>query len=284
MGNILLGACSWNYDSWINLVYTRKQTSAAAYLQEYAKKYRTAEIDSWFYKIPGKAEVKNYLHQVDKDFRFTCKVSEAITLTHKRNFKDSSSLIPNENFLSIDLFHTYLKAIADILPFTDAIMFEFEYLRKEKMESVDHFIALFHSFHEKIKGAYPIAVEIRNKNYLTEDYFKFLDDSRIMHVFSEKQFMPHVYEVYEKFRDLLNQNAVIRLMGGDRKEMEKKTQQQWNQIVDEKPDKEKIVEMAIDIANRGKKVVINVNNHYEGSAPKTIESFKSLFSQRGFIV
>jgi uncharacterized protein YecE (DUF72 family) len=284
MSNILLGACSWNYDSWINLVYSQKQRSAAAYLQEYAKKYQTAEIDSWFYKIPDQAEVKNYLQQVDKGFKFTCKVSETITLTHKRNFQNPSLLIPNEQFLSTELFNAYLKSIDEMLPALAAVMFEFEYLKKEKMTSVDRFIELFGFFYDKIKGKCPLAVEIRNQNYLTENYFKFLDDGQIMHVFSEKQHMPHVYDIYEKYHHLFNQNVVIRLLGGDRKEMEKKTNQQWHEIVEEKHDKERVVDMALDIVKRGKDVIINVNNHYEGSAPKTIESFRRLFNDRGVIV
>ena len=45
-----IGTCSWNYDSWIGLVYDRKAPYSAAYLNEYARKYPTVEVDSWFYR------------------------------------------------------------------------------------------------------------------------------------------------------------------------------------------------------------------------------------------
>jgi len=71
-------------------------------------------------------------------------------------------------------------------------------------------------------------------------------------------------------------DVVIRLLGGDRIEIENKTNKQWNRIVEPKPDKEAIVTMARDITHRGHMVTINVNNHYEGSAPLTIEAMQDI--------
>ena len=42
---ILYGTCSWNYDSWVGLVYSRPRRTAAEYLPEYAEHFPTAEID-----------------------------------------------------------------------------------------------------------------------------------------------------------------------------------------------------------------------------------------------
>jgi hypothetical protein len=63
--------------------------------------------------------------------------------------------------------------------------------------------------------------------------------------------MPHVYDVYKQHTDLINTNVVIRLLGGDRKEIEQKTNQQWNKIVEEKNDKNLIAKMAGDIIGKG---------------------------------
>lgn len=54
---IKIGTCSWNYDSWSGLVYTKKSANAAGYLAEYSSHFATVEIDSWFYKIPLRREV-----------------------------------------------------------------------------------------------------------------------------------------------------------------------------------------------------------------------------------
>ena len=90
--------------------------------------------------------------------------------------------------------------------------------------------------------------------------------------------MPHIYEVYERFGEYISGTSVLRLLGGDRKEIEERTKGQWNRIVEAKADKGRIAEMSKDIQIRGGKVIININNHYEGSAPLTAEFFESNLS------
>jgi uncharacterized protein YecE (DUF72 family) len=62
--SLLFGTCSWNFDSWEGLVYTGTRRRAAEYLPEYTKKYRTAEIDSWFYRIPAREDAEEYRDRV----------------------------------------------------------------------------------------------------------------------------------------------------------------------------------------------------------------------------
>ncbi len=262
---ILFGTCSWNYPSWVGLVYSEPQQRAAAYLRDYSQKYDTVEIDSWFYKIPDSDEVADYLAQVPDDFRFTCKVPQELTLTHLRGSGGASTGVAKPSFLSPELFARFLEAIEPMLPRLDAIMFEFEYLGKDKMPSLETFLETLDDFltavRERVRGL-PLAIESRNRNYLSSAYFSFLRDRRLIPVFSEKIFMPHVYDVYRQYKDYVTTDIVIRLLDGDRSEIEKKTKQQWNAIVEPKLDKEAIVTMARDIINRGHMVTVNVNNHY----------------------
>ncbi len=246
--------------------------------------FNTAEIDSWFYKIPTKIEAKSYSNNTPDDFYFTCKAFQDITLTHKRNWNKDTSSVENHNFLSIDLFNEYCESIEPLLHKIELIMFEFEYLNKEKMESVDKFIDLFSSFKEKIDKNIKIGIETRNKNFLTEKYFNFLKENNIVHVFSEKQYMPHIYEVYAKYKDYIGDTTVFRLLGNDRAEIEKATSQNWNKIVDEKKDKEDIIKVSIDTKFDRGKVIINVNNHYEGSAPLTIEVIRKFYQRYGILI
>lgn len=273
--SVMLGTCSWNYDSWLNLVYSNTENTAADYLRQYSKKYRTAEVDSWFYKIPDKNEVIDYKNMVDSDFRFTCKVTNAITLTNLRR-KDSPV---NPDFMSIELFRKYLDAVEPIMDQLDGIMFEFEYLNKSKMSGPDEFINTLNNFFSKLPDGLPLAVETRNKNYLTDSYFNMLQSNKVMHVFSEKLYMPHIYDVYARFQDKITDSAIIRLLGGDRKEIEDITKKKWNNIVQPKDDLKQITGMINYMNGKGLKITVNVNNHYEGSAPKTIEKIKNQLIQ-----
>lgn len=271
-----IGTCSWNYDSWVGLVYSKKQNTAAEYLKEYIQKFDIAEIDSWFYKIPEKSEVFAYMENSGKDYPFTCKIPEKITLTHKRNWGRNKALEANEDFLSGDVFDKFLKRIEPMLGQIEVLMMEFEYLNKDKMSSQNEFIDRVGEFVRKNGKGLPIGIECRNSNYLNERYFDFIEKENLIHVFSEKQYLPHVYDVFEEYRKHIKGTTVIRLLGGDRKEIEEKTSNEWNKIVDEKNYKDKICRMTKDIKMDGNKVIISVNNHFEGSAPITIESLRLL--------
>lgn len=271
-----IGTCSWNYDSWVGLVYSKRQPNAAGYLKEYIQNFDIAEIDSWFYKIPEQKEVNSYIENASPGFPFTCKIPERICLTHKRSYGKSTALDINEEFLSGKLFEEFLRSIDSILPQIEVLMMEFEYLNMEKMPSQLAFIEKVGNFIRNYGKGLPIGIESRNSNYLNKQYFAFIEQEKLIHIFSEKQYLPHVYDLYEKYKVYIKGKSVIRLLGGDRREIEEKALNKWDKIVDEKMDKDKISTMTKDIKYNGNKVILTVNNHFEGSAPITIESLKKL--------
>lgn len=276
--NIRFGACSWNYASWVGLVYSTARKTAAEYLGEYAAHFSTAEIDSWFYRIPPATDVQAYKDAVGADFRFTCKAPQALTLTHHRKKAPDGTILPNDDFLSRTLFERFIAAIDPLLPQIDAIILEFEYLNKQKMASLDMFQNRLASFINQIPQGLPLAIESRNANYLLPSYFRYLGEMKLIPVFSEKMYMPHIYEVHAKIKDLLQGPSVVRLMGGDRAAIEELTGERWDRIVDEKSDKEAIAAMLAALAERGP-VICNINNHYEGCAPLTIQAIQAILEK-----
>ncbi len=274
--NITFGTCSWNYDSWAGLVYPRTMRRAVEYLPYYARKFETAEIDSWFYGIPEAADVQEYKEAVPETFRFTCKVPQQITLTHHRKKNKDGSLNPNPEFFSTDLFKDFLKNTEVLHPQLDAVMFEFEYLNKKKMSGIGEFVERFETFLDTLPNGLPYGIEIRNGNYLGPEYFDFIKRNELIYVFSEKIYMPHIYAVYEDNDPAIFEaggRSVIRLMGGDRKEIEEKAGSRWDRLVDPKQDLDRIADLIARLS-KNTAVTVNVNNHYEGSAPKTIDRLK----------
>ena len=74
--------------------------------------------------------------------------------------------------------------------------------------------------------------------------------------------------------------VVLRLMGKDREAMEKITGDRWDRIVEPKDDELKaIADIVKDLAGSGVEVYLNVNNHYEGCAPATIERIESILGE-----
>jgi len=277
-----LGTCSWKYDSWKGIVYS--DTNPKNYLKEYSKKFNTVEIDQWFWSLfppskvvlPQKKVVEEYKKFVPPDFRFTIKVPNSITLTHFYNDSKEDQLKPNPFFLSVEVFEEFLNLIEPIKNQLGCLIFQFEYLNKQKMNSLSEFQLKFSEFYKGLnKKAPSIGIEIRNPNYLNEKYFKFLSELNLAPVFLEGYYMPPIVEIYSKFKKHINNIAVIRLHGPDRKGIEKIANENWNQIyINRDAEIKSIVEMIKELQNNEVDLFINVNNHFEGSAPLTIEKIK----------
>lgn len=87
--------------------------------------------------------------------------------------------------------------------------------------------------------------------------------------------MPPVWSVFNEFKDQIKSTAVIRLHGPDRSGIEQKTGSIWNQIVEPKDEEiDKVSEIIHYLNNKKVDTYVNVNNHYEGSAPLTIRKIE----------
>ncbi len=70
---------------------------------------------------------------------------------------------------------------------------------------------------------------------------------------------------------------MIRLHGPDRRAIEQETGKRWDRIVAARDEElAGVATMTSALTESGVNVYVNVNNHYEGSAPLTIERFRQL--------
>ncbi len=286
MAELRIGTCSWKYPSWEGLVYS-KTGKDVNFLEEYAQKYDSVEVDQWFWSLfpgaspvlPRPATAAEYSAAVGEDFRFSVKAPNSLTLTHYYKKKKEEDLAANPHFLSVPLFISFLKSLAPLTGRLGPIMFQFEYLNKMKMASQRQFQKLLDIFLSALPDGFTWAVESRNPNYLNRSWFDFLAAHRAAHVFLQGYYMPPITEIYEKFRESIRGTAVIRLHGSDRDGMEKITGDRWNTMVAPRDaELPGVVEMIRDLLKRNVNVYLNVNNHYEGSAPLTIEKLLQLLA------
>jgi uncharacterized protein YecE (DUF72 family) len=281
-----IGTCSWKYESWKGLYYEPgKKYRPLDYLPDYAQHLDTVEVDQWFWslfpggvKLPELRTVKAYAESVPDDFIFTVKAPNSLTLTHfytKQPVKHAEFAgKPNPQFLDNDLLERFLETLAPMGQKLGPIMFQFEYLNRKKMPSKEVFFERFQEFISRAPKDYQYAVEIRNPNYISPAFFQFLEENNLGFVYLEGYYMPRIGSIFEKYKPVTADFSVVRLHGGDRLEMEMKTGEVWNRLVSPQPQG---LEAAAGIVrmNLEKEVItfLNVNNHFEGSAPITIERF-----------
>jgi uncharacterized protein YecE (DUF72 family) len=273
MTALFVGTCSWKYPSWKDLVYSR--ATGIDYLSEYAARYSTVEVDQWFWTLPESSTAAEYAAATPEDFRFTVKLPNALTLTHFYRKKGETRLAPNPEFLSAAVFGDVLTRLAPLHSRIGMLMLQFEYMNGEKISSGREFLERLGAFLDAVPRSLPLGVEIRNPSWLDGRYFSLLAEKRVSPVLLQGYFMPPVTETYRRFGGLLQDCSVVRLHGPDRGGIERVTGESWNRIVAPKDDElAAIVEMINDMRGRSMTVYLNVNNHYEGSAPLTIERIR----------
>ncbi len=285
--NIHFGTCSWKYDSWKGLVYPHYDKQN--YLEEYAKVYNTVEVDQWFWSLfapgspvvlPKQKDTAEYDASTPDNFRFTVKAPNSVTLTHYYPRNTGNKMVENPNFLSVELWQSFIESLGPLKKKTAAAMLQFEYLNKQKMPDPRHFMKNLEGFLKDIPREVPVAVEIRNPNYLNKEFFTLLHDQNAIPVFLQGYFMPPVFDTIEKFKNLIPGKVIIRLHGPDRSGIEEKTGGIWNRVVEPKDEElHKLANVLKTLAEMDTEVYVNVNNHYEGSAPLTIQKIESLLGE-----
>lgn len=274
-----IGTCSWKYPSWKGLVYSSEKPQN--FLKEYAEKYSSVEIDQWFWSLfgpdkvvlPKETTVTEYAESVPPHFKFVIKAPNSISLTHLYKQFSGGKLIENSHFLSPDLYAQFLYSLKKLTPKIGAINLQFEYLNQAKMPSSADFLKRFLDFLSQVDTTIPLCVEIRNPNFLTSGYFQTLKDYHVGHTFCQGYYMPDIRTVYENYSEFFTGTHIIRLLGPDRSGIESQTSKQWNRIVAPKDTEIKGIAALIRrmVDQSGMDIYLNVNNHYEGSAPITID-------------
>ena len=284
MDNLYLGTCSWKYPSWEGLVYSSREP--VNYLAEYARQYSTVEVDQWFWSLgktgaalPRQEIVAEYDQSTPPGFRFSVKCPNALTLTH-HHARKGEPLRPNERFLDQDFFMRFLESLAVLVPKIGLFIFQFEYLNKDKMPSRNQFMDRLGAFLSSLPGDMPYAVEIRNPRWMDGPWFKLLQGQGVAPVLLQGYWMDDIAATMDRYQAILDDTVCLRLHGEDREGMEEQTGSDWSSIIRPKDDELLCIAGAVTkLAGAGRKAFINVNNHYEGCAPLTIQKLRRLFNE-----
>lgn len=284
--HLRVGTCSWKYDSWKGLVYEAdRKYLADDYLVDYSRHFDTVEVDQWFWslfpaevRMPEARTVTTYAASVPRDFVFSVKAPNSITLTHfyarqppqHRAFANR----PNGHFLNVELAQRFLDTLEPLRGRLGPIMFQFEYLSAAKMPSASAFLGRLDAFFSALPRGYQFAVETRNANYLTNEYFALLHRHNVGVVLLDGYRMPSPARVAERHDVRTADFVVLRLHGPDRAGIERVTRKRWGRVVQ---PQERGLREAVEIVRQNTTdfvtTFVNVNNHYEGSAPLTIQRF-----------
>jgi uncharacterized protein YecE (DUF72 family) len=261
MSELRIGTSAFTAAGWENAFYPAGM-KPADYLTYYATKFHTVEVDSTFYRTPSVATVNGWARKVPAGFLLAAKVPQVIT--HEEILRDCETDL--KNFLeTMDLMGNKLGPL----------LFQFGYFNKSAFKSGKEFLARLEPFLKKLPQGYKFALEIRNKQWLTAEFFDLLREHQVAHALIDQAWMPRASEIFEKFDRITADFTYIRLRG-DRKGIEQKTKIWDKVIVDRSKELMSWVNVCQRTVRRGVSTYVYVNNHYAGFAPATVEQFQKL--------
>jgi uncharacterized protein YecE (DUF72 family) len=100
---IRIGCSGWNYQHWRNGVFYPPRLPPRRWLDFYAERFDTVEINMTFYRLPRETAVANWVRESPEGFLFAVKMSRYVT--HIKRLRD---LPP-----SLELFYSRIQPLVD---------------------------------------------------------------------------------------------------------------------------------------------------------------------------
>ena len=294
---IKFGTSTWTYEGWVGIVYNRPYTKSnfkKTCLGEYAEYpyFSTVGIDHTFYGPANDNILSRYASLLPNGFECCSKVWERLTIPKYSKNKRYGKLAGevNEDYLNADLFND-----AVLPPYersfqghTGPFIFQFQtqYPQRTQSGSGDASARLREAFSEKLNNFlsqlrtdFRYAVEVRNREFLTAEYFQMLASHNVAHVFNHWTHMPSIGEQLAIEGSITADHIVARILTP--------LGIAYNQAVDNffpyNEVKKPMAAMRRDVADLAKKAIILkkkayaiVNNRAEGNAPETIAAIVSM--------
>ena len=204
---VFLGTSSWRYPGWCGLLYDEerylwgthfsKKRFSEHCLEEYAEVFRSVCVDSTYYALPRESFLEGIASQVPDEFRFSFKVPDDITI---KTFPQVDSFgeragKANDLFLSAGLLEMgFLRRLEPMRDQVGALIFEFSHFHPGDFEHGRDFVEALDAFFTHAPKGWRYAVEIRNHNWLHQEYFAMLRRHGVAHVYNQWTRMPTVRE------------------------------------------------------------------------------------------
>jgi uncharacterized protein YecE (DUF72 family) len=286
--NILIGTSSWKYEGWIGQIYSRQRYMTRGRfsqkrfndecLNEYAETFPIVCGDFSFYQFPSPDYWRKLFGSAPSKLQFAFKAPEDVTVKQfprhprygPRAGDDNSSFLDAASFQSgfLDLLMPYQPRIATLI-------FEFGSFAKQCYPDAGAFLQELDPFLAALPGGFRYAVEIRNPEFLSPEYFACLGSHGVAHVFNAWTRMPEI-GVQMNLQDVNTANfTVVRALLRRSRPYEEAVAKfsPYDRVQDPNPETRQALRLLIAQARkRHEPSYIFVNNRLEGNAPETIES------------
>jgi uncharacterized protein YecE (DUF72 family) len=236
--NILLGTCGWSYKEWEGNFYEKR--TGQSKLRAYSRVFKTAEIDSTFYRNPSKGTVIGWLKFSPNDFIFSAKLPKIIT-------HDKALGLRKDIKADLDEFLELMQPLllgGKLACLLIQLPPNYSYNPKNLEE-----------FFQVLDPRFRYAVEFRNQSWLVPETetFKLLKEYKVAYTNVDEPLLPPELHLTADF-------AYFRWHGHGKNI--------WFDYRYNKEELEPWVPKIKEAVSKTKKVYGYFNNHYHGYAPE----------------
>lgn len=235
---IHIGTSGWSYADWVGPFYA-PGTSPGRYLNEYARRLGSVEIDSTFYRIPTEHMVEGWARATPPGFLFAPKFPRAIS--HEKRLQGCEA--------ERDLFLSRMERLGDKL---GPLVLQFDYT----FRYAEHH--LLEAFLMALPAGRRYAVEVRHRGWLRDEFYALLERRRAALVLHDLHYMPVLDRATTDF-------VFIRLLG-----KRSLVPDDFSHVrIDRAQGLDAWAEKIRAFADGGLEVFVFANNRYQGHAPAT---------------
>jgi uncharacterized protein YecE (DUF72 family) len=260
MHPVRVGTCGWSYNEWVGVFYP-DGLPAGQWLPYLAQQYPIVEVDGTFYRSPARKTVEGWRDRTPPGFGFSLKVPQSIT--HEKVLLDCTE--------EVEAFLSAARLLADKLL---CCCLQFGYFNRGKFASLGAFLERLDPFLAAWPADVPLAVEVRNKAWMTAALGDCLRRHKAVWVLPDQVWMPTPLSVVERLDVVTGPFAYLRLLG-DRAAVDALTPTLDHIVIDRGAQVAEDAR-AIRILRQRVPVVAFVNNHYAGYAPETARQLVTL--------
>jgi uncharacterized protein YecE (DUF72 family) len=260
MHPVRVGTCGWSYKEWSGVFYP-EDLAPADYLAYYAERYLAVEVDSTFYRSPSRKMVEGWRDHTPPGFGFSLKVPQVIT--HDKVLLDCRD--------ELAAFLGAARLLGDKLL---CCLLQFGYFNRGKFATLNAFLQRLEPFLAAWPDDVPVAVEVRNKAWMTAALGDCLRRRRAVWVLPDQAWMPSPLSLVRGLDVVTGPFAYVRLLG-DREAVDALTKTLDHVVIDRGAQVAADAE-AIRLLSERVPVLAFVNNHFAGYAPDTIRQLVPL--------
>jgi uncharacterized protein YecE (DUF72 family) len=158
------------------------------------------------------------------------------------------------------------------------LLFQFRYYSKSEISGADEFAERVKPILTGLPEGKRFALEIRNREWLTEKFLDFLRIQRIALALTDHPWREKIDKLTERFDVATADLCYIRWLG-DRKKIRQQTDRFDKIIVDRGREMKLWIPVVRRLLDRDIPVYGYFSNHYAGYAPGSIEQFEEMWSK-----